>query len=167
MVIRKRAQAIIIQNNKVLFGLGLFGNGDSRHFFIGGGIENHEIPEETVLRELKEETGVEGEILFEISGVDMEYHHTFLVGIGKQIPVIGYDPEQEEMIKPFEKKMLQKLVFLDLLTPDNFTSIDIQAFEALLLECKKRKYEREWFPLVENIVENKKGSIREDLGGVE
>lgn len=154
---RERAQAIIIQNNKALFGRGLFENGDIRHFFIGGGIEKNETPEETILREIKEECNIKGNICFEISSVEMENHHTFLVEIGEQIPVLGYDPEQEEIKKPTHKKMLQELIFLDLEAYESFTQIDIQAFKALLFECKKRGFERKWVKLITSIVENKKG----------
>lgn len=159
MLTRRRAQAIIIQNNKVLFGKGLFENGEIRHFFIGGGIEKNEMPEETVMRELKEEANVEGTILFEISNINMENHHTFYVDIGKQIPVIGYDPEEEEILKPKDKKMLQELVFLDLGKSQNFTPIDIQAFEALLFECKSRGIQREWIKPLELLVKHNKNQL--------
>lgn len=39
---RQRVQAIIIQNNKVLFGAGILKEKEYRHFFIGGGIEEGE-----------------------------------------------------------------------------------------------------------------------------
>lgn len=152
MLTRRRAQAIIIQDNKVLFGKGLFENGEIRHFFIGGGVEKDETPEETVMRELREEANVEGKILFEISNINMENHHTFFVDIGEQIPIIGCDPEEEEILKPKDKKMLQELVFLDLKEAQNFTLIDIQAFEALMLECKNRGIQSEWIKLLKLLI---------------
>ncbi len=64
---RQRVQAIIIQDKKVLFGAGMVNEKDFRHFFIGGGIEEGESPEEAILRELREEANVDGIIVFKFS----------------------------------------------------------------------------------------------------
>lgn len=90
---RQRVQAIIIKNNKVLFGAGMLKGKEYRHFFIGGGIEEGETPEQTIVREIREEANVDGIIIFRFKNEYKENHHTFLVKIGDQEASLGYDPE--------------------------------------------------------------------------
>ena len=59
-------------------------------------VEDGETVPEAALRELEEECGVRGVIIREISrwgGEPPHEVHTFLVNIGDQTPVLGYDPE--------------------------------------------------------------------------
>lgn len=148
---RQRSQAIIIQNMKVLFGEGLFSDGCYRHFFIGGGIEDNETPEEAVIREIKEEANVKAKVIFKLSEEYTENHHTFLVNIGEQIPILGFDPEEEERKKEFSKRTLQKLKFLPLDDFEKFTNIDIEYFQRLIYECNKRRYYPDWYELLKNL----------------
>ena len=94
---RQRVQAIIIQNDKVLFGAGMLKGKEFRHFFIGGGIEQGENPEDAIMREIMEEANVAGEIIFKFFVEYKEDHHTFFVDIGNKTVTLGYDPEDEEV----------------------------------------------------------------------
>lgn len=134
----KRAQAIIIQDSKALFGYGIV-KGEMRHFFIGGGIEEGETSEEAVLREIIEEANVHGKIVFKIAD------DTFLVDIGGQTPVVGYDPEEEEQSRPENLRTLQGLMFVPLEDKDGFTSIDIKYLRLLEAECNKHEYFPQWY----------------------
>jgi hypothetical protein len=75
----------------------------------------------------------------------------FLVDIGSQTPKLGENPEEQDC--PIGKKHLQKLLWLDLRNPVNFTDIDRHYFELLLEECEKRQYRSEWKVLIEKILE--------------
>jgi len=73
-------------------------DGSSYWQFPGGGVSDHETLEETVIRELKEETGLDGthpRKLFELpysKGIST----TFLVDVDMgATPILGIDPEEE------------------------------------------------------------------------
>lgn len=59
---RNRSMAIVIRDNKILMEKVFYFN---RYFYTipGGGIEEGETPEQTALRELKEECGLDGTIV--------------------------------------------------------------------------------------------------------
>jgi 8-oxo-dGTP pyrophosphatase MutT (NUDIX family) len=93
---RSRSVAIIVRDEKILM--------EKVHFFErdfctlpGGGIEEGETPEQAVLRELKEETGLDGKIIRPLAvqhkgdgGID----YSFEVEIPSDaVAVTGYDPE--------------------------------------------------------------------------
>ncbi len=94
---RNRSQAMVCRDGKLLLVEHIL---KGRDFFNlpGGGIEEGETPAEAALRELKEETGVEGKILRPLTieyKPDLESRiFTFLVEIPKDaVPVRGIDPE--------------------------------------------------------------------------
>ena len=103
---RSRSAAIVTRNGKILMErVFYFG----REFFTvpGGGIEEGETPEEAVLRELKEECGLDGTIARRLAvqykaGGDAEY--SFEVSIPEdQEPVTGYDPEESAEDPPLKE----------------------------------------------------------------
>jgi len=134
----ERAQAIIIRNNKMLFGYGKI-LGELRHFFIGGRIEVGESSSETVLRELREEANVDGNIIFKFTNELQANHHTFLVDIGEAEVSLGYDPE--EMYLPQEELSLKGLKWIDLENNYMFTDIDKEYFSLLMTECDRIGYD--------------------------
>lgn len=94
---RDRSQAVVCRNGKLLLVEHIM---HGRDFFNlpGGGIEEGETPEEAALRELKEETGVDGAILRPLTieyKADLESRiYTFLVEIPEDaLPQKGSDPE--------------------------------------------------------------------------
>ena len=114
-----RAQAIILKGTKVLMVKhSEIGKGD---FWClpGGGVETDEKPEEAVLRELNEETRIEGEIIRKLATIEYwsgEKHHTFYCKIIVGSPKLGYDPE----LSP-SSQVLRDVQFID---PDELSEID-------------------------------------------
>ncbi|WP_055667893.1 NUDIX domain-containing protein [Desnuesiella massiliensis] len=150
---RRRAQAIIIRDNCILFAYGYARkSGELRHFFVGGGIEDDETSEEALFRELKEEAGVTGSIILKFSKELKEHHSTFLVDIGNQKCVLGYDPEDVDV--PDEEKGLQQLLWISLEDKEFFNDIDRDYFRLLIGECKKQNRVFSWIPYIEKILKN-------------
>lgn len=150
---RRRAQAIIIRDNCILFAYGYARkSGELRHFFVGGGIEDDETSEEALFRELKEEAGVTGTIILKFSKELKEHHSTFLVDIGKQQCVLGYDPEDVDV--PHEEKGLQQLLWISLENKEFFNDIDKDYLKLLLEECKKQNRAFLWISYIKEILKN-------------
>lgn len=97
---RDRAQAMVVRDNKILLVKHEM-NGRIFYCIPGGGVEENETYEEAAIRELKEESCVEGRILRKLS---VQYKpdnkgevHTFLIEIDDgQLPKAGVDPELPE-----------------------------------------------------------------------
>ncbi len=147
---KKRAQTIIIRDKKVLFGYGKI-NSEFTHFFIDGGIEKQESPRSAVIRELKEEANVKGNIVFQFDKELKKNEYTFLIKIGEQQCELGYDPEEIQVVE--KDKNLQKLIWIPLSDKDKFTSIDLNYFKLLIDECKKKEYIAEWLFDLKELVE--------------
>jgi ADP-ribose pyrophosphatase YjhB (NUDIX family) len=150
-----RVQAIVIQDNRVLFGYG-----KGHHFFIGGGLEEGETPEQGALRELQEEANVNGRILFRISepaspdslASVYNVHLTYLVEIQGQVPRLGYDPEE---IDSGDQVSLAGIQLIPLERTESFTEIDIQYFRFLLDECTRRGLDYPWCKAMQKLVKEK------------
>lgn len=147
-IARTRAQAIVIQNNRVLFGYG-----NKYHFFIGGGIDEGETAEEAVIRELREEANVDGTIIFKLQHEVFPHHVTFLVDIQQQLPQLGYDPE-EIQTDPLQKGLIG-IEFIPLDCFDTFTTIDIQYFVILMSECRRMGIDFPWFGKMNILIKQK------------
>ncbi len=91
--------ALVVRDDKILMERLFYGN---RYFYSlpGGGIEEGETPEETAIRELQEECGLNGEIVRKLAvtySSEGRAEHVFLVKVSdEQSPIIGYDPEADE-----------------------------------------------------------------------
>lgn len=106
---RNRSVAIVVRNGKLLMEQVFYFN---RLFYTvpGGGIEPGETPEQAVLRELKEECGLDGTIVRPLAvqyGSDGHAEYSFYVEIpDDQSPTLGYDPEEEFAENPALRDVL-------------------------------------------------------------
>lgn len=135
----------------MLFAYGIVGGyNELRHSFIGGGVEDDETPSDAVLRELREEAYVDGEVIFECSHSPGDRHRTFLVDIGDQECILGRDPE--EALLNMEDRTLKGLIWIDLKDKHEFTDIDKADCAQLHAECQKRHFTPSWLQLIEGII---------------
>ena len=109
---RSRAVAIVVRDGKILMErVFYFG----REFFTvpGGGIEEGETPEQAVIRELKEECGLDGTIVRKLATIHKEdgaEEHSFEVSVTEdQEAITGYDPEESTENPPLKEVLWMSL----------------------------------------------------------
>lgn len=126
MIIKKRAQAILIEHGRLLM-VRHFDTTIGQHYWClpGGGIEQGELPEQAVVRELQEETGLTVRITDHLgeqhfAGVSQGYAGTVTfaaVAVAGTL-ALGYDPEhadwdvkflQEVAWRPIDGALMDKL----------------------------------------------------------
>lgn len=96
---RNRSVAIVVRNGAVLVEKTYY---EGRYFYAlpGGGIEEGESPEETALRELKEECGLDGKIIKPLNIVqkkDGSREYIYEIAVSEeQVAITGKDPELTE-----------------------------------------------------------------------
>ena len=96
---RNRSVAIVVRNGAVLVEKIYY---EGRYFYSlpGGGIEEGESPEETALRELKEECGLDGKIIKPLNIVhkkDGSREYVYEIAVSEdQVAITGKDPELTE-----------------------------------------------------------------------
>ena len=111
---RNRSVAIVIRNGKILMERCCYKDANNgREFFTvpGGGIEEGETPEKAVLRELKEECGLDGTIVKALAIVCSQgrKEYSFEVsGPEDQQAVTGYDPEEVGSENPGLREVVWK-----------------------------------------------------------
>ena len=121
MIVRRdRVQALVVREDKILLVKHKMGE---REFFClpGGGVEENETYEEAAIRELKEESCVDGiidrKISIQIKPDNRGEVHTFLVDIDKEaVAKPGTDPElskEEQTIIGIEWLTLEELGEVD------------------------------------------------------
>lgn len=108
---RNRSVAFVIRDKKILMEKLTYGG---RTFFSipGGGIEDGETPEEAVIRELKEECGLDGVIVKKLAQLynHDRTEHSFLVQVPEnQMAIKGYDPEE-----PKDKQAIKEVLWMEL-----------------------------------------------------
>lgn len=109
---RSRSVAIVIRDGKILMER-VFYFGREFYTVPGGGVEEGETPEQAVLRELKEECGLDGVIVRPLA-VQYKYEgnaeYSFEVSISDdQEPITGYDPEESLENPPLKEVLWMKL----------------------------------------------------------
>lgn len=110
---RLRAQAIVVEEDRILLVRTHIGNRDD-YELPGGGIEEGETPEEAAVRELFEETGIKGEIVRLASkyynGFAKEYNYSFLINRIDGEITQQYNAESEkDYIRAVEWKKLNEI----------------------------------------------------------
>ncbi|MBR1384352.1 MAG: NUDIX domain-containing protein [Ruminococcus sp.] len=109
---RDRSMALVIRGDKILVEE-LFYHG--RHFFSlpGGGVEENETPEQTAVRELKEECGLDGRVIKKLTEVyrsDGSTEYVYEVAVPEdQTAIVGYDPEEPEDAQPIQDVCWKRL----------------------------------------------------------
>ena len=126
---RNRSVVFVIRDKKILMEK-LCYEGRTFYSIPGGGIEDGETPEQTAIRELKEECGLDGVIIRKLAEV---YNHerteySFWVSVPKEQEAIkGYDPEE-----PVDDQPIKEVRWMNL----NEMSEKDRAFEDVNMHIK-------------------------------
>ena len=109
---RSRSVAIVVRGGKILMER-VFYFGREFYTVPGGGIEPGETPEQAVLRELKEETGLEGKIVKPLVTIHKDHgssEYSFEVEVTEdQEAITGYDPEESTENPPLREVLWMSL----------------------------------------------------------
>ncbi len=92
-----RAAAIIVSDSKVLL-MHRFNLGKEYWVFPGGGVEDKETLEQTLVRELKEEMTLDikpGKMVYHIEYIGLANQYYFLCGYNGQEPKLGANSEEQ------------------------------------------------------------------------
>jgi len=108
---RNRSVVFVIRDQKILMEKLCY---EGRTFFSiqGGGIEEGETPEQTAIRELKEECGLDGVIVRKLAEVYSQgrTEHSYLVKVpDEQNAIKGYDPEE-----PMDEQSIKDVLWMEL-----------------------------------------------------
>ena len=146
---RKRATGIVIRDNKLMF-MQQIAHGKLCNVFVGGGVEENETSEQAILRELKEEANVEGDILFGPTILETENHieYVFIVNINSdQIPILGYDPEL-----PADKQDLKGIIWRDWGDKEKFNEIDKKYISIITAHAEEQNIQADWVKSLKNVL---------------
>ena len=108
---RDRSVAFVIRDKKILMEKLCYG-GRTFYSIPGGGIEDGETPEQTVIRELREECGLEGVIIRKLAEVYCQgrTEHSYWVSVSDdQEAIKGYDPEE-----PADEQAIKEVLWMSL-----------------------------------------------------
>ena len=111
---KSRSVAIVIRDGKILMERLCYkdvNNGNEFFSIPGGGIEEGETPEQTALRELKEECGLDGTIVKPLSVIFSHgrKEYSFEVAVpDDQQAITGYDPEEAGSENPPLREVVWK-----------------------------------------------------------
>lgn len=133
LIFRPSAYGIIINDGKILL-VKMKGNG--KYFFPGGGIEKGELMEDGLRREIKEETGIDVEIIkffcfkesfFNNNKLDEAYHGLCFFYICKAINFNLSDSGTDE----YEESEKPCWIFFDSLKKEDFHAFAWEIFEEI------------------------------------
>jgi len=111
VAMRNRSVVFVIRDKKILIEK-LYYEGRTFYSIPGGGIEEGETPEQTAIRELKEECGLDGVIVKKLAEIYSRgrTEHSFLVEVpDEQNAIRGYDPEE-----PIDEQAIKEVLWMEL-----------------------------------------------------
>lgn len=108
---RNRSVVFVIRGKKILMEK-LFYDGRTFYSIPGGGIEDGETPEQTAIRELKEECGLDGVIVKKLAEkyCNNGTEYSFEVRVPEdQVAIKGFDPEEAMDNQPIKEVLWMEL----------------------------------------------------------
>lgn len=137
---RNRSMALVVRNNKILM-VQTYRFNRFINELPGGGIEPDESPEAAALRELKEECGLDGQIVRPLNTLhckDGSTEYVFLVEVpDDREAIVGMDPEvaegEEQAIRNVSWKSLEELSEKDRAFLWSYGLLQVEGFFELVL----------------------------------